>query len=63
MGKHNLFTRVIAFRYLLHHDDFIRFKSALISAVRHYLSTPGEATLYTDMGFPINWSKITAYKK
>lgn len=66
MGKHDLFAMVIAFRYLLPHDDFIRFKSALTSAVRHYLSTPGamdEATLYTYMGFPVNWSKITAYKK
>ena len=66
MGKHDLFAMVIAFRYLLPKDDFIRFKSALTSAIRHYLNTPGsmdESTLYTYMGFPANWSKITTYKK
>jgi len=66
MGKHDLFAMVIGFRYLLPKDDFIRFKSALTSAIRHYLNTPGsmdESTLYTYMGFPANWSKITTYKK
>ena len=66
MGKHDLFSMVIAFRYLLPHDDFKRFKATLTSVIRHYLNTPGamdEFTLYTYMGFPANWNKITAYKK
>lgn len=66
MGKHDLFAMVIAFRYLLPHDDFKRFKATLTSVIRHYLNTPGamdESTLYTYMGFPANWNKITAYKK
>lgn len=66
MGKHDLFAMVIAFRYLLPNDDFKRFKASLTSVIRHYLNTPGamdEATLYTYMGFPDNWIKITAYKK
>lgn len=66
MGKHDLFAMVIAFRYLLPRDDFIRFKTTLTSVIRRYLRTSGamdEATLYAYMGFPANWSKITAYKK
>lgn len=66
MGKHDLFAMVIAFRYLLPHDNFKRFKATLTSVIRHYLNTPGamdESTLYTYMGFPANWNKITAYKK
>lgn len=66
MGKHDLFAMVIAFRYLLPHDDFKRFKATLTSVIHHYLNTPGamdESTLYTYIGFPANWNKITAYKK
>ena len=66
MGKHDLFAMVIAFRYLLPHNDFKRFKASLTSLIRHYLNTSGsmdKTTLYTYMGFPSNWNKITAYKK
>ncbi|MBQ8637691.1 MAG: Abi family protein [Lachnospiraceae bacterium] len=66
MGKHDLFAMVVAFRYLLSNNDFKCFKASLTSVIRHYLNTPGamdEATLYIYMGFPANWSKITAYRK
>lgn len=66
MGKHDLFAMVIVFRYLLSDDDFKRFKASLTNVIRHYLKTPGamdEVALYTYMGFPASWSKITAYKK
>lgn len=65
-GKHDLFSVVIAFRYLLPNDDFKKFKASLVRILRHYLSSPNaiaKATLYDDMGFPSNWKKITAYRK
>ena len=66
MGKHDLFAIVIAFRYLLPNDDFIRFKTSLAKIIRQYLNSHGalnESTLYKYMGFPANWNKITTYKK
>lgn len=65
-GKRDLFAVVITFRYLLQNDDFIRFKAALTSVIRHYLKTEGamsEEMLYQYMGFPRNWVKITTYKR
>jgi abortive infection bacteriophage resistance protein len=66
LGKHDLFSMVITFRYLLPNDDFKRFKASLTSIIGHYLKTPGamtETSLYQQMGFPSNWNKVTAYKK
>lgn len=65
-GKHDLFSVVIAFRYLLSNDDFKRFKASLTSVLQHYLKSPGamsDISLYEYMGFPSNWKKITAFKK
>lgn len=65
-GKHDLFAVVIAFRYLLPNEDFKKFKASLTRILRHYFASPNsiaEATLYTDMGFPSNWQKITTYRK
>ena len=62
MGKHDLFSMVIAFRYLLSYDDFKRFKATLTTIIDHYLKTPGslhETVLYTYMGFPSNWKKLS----
>ena len=66
LGKRDLFAVVIAFRYLLPNEDFKRFKASLTSVIQHYLKSSGamiDVTLYQYMGFPSNWSKITAYKK
>ena len=66
LGKRDLFAVVIAFRYLLPNEDFKRFKASLTSVIQHYLKSSGamtDASLYQYMGFPSNWSKITAYKK
>lgn len=65
-GKHDLFSLIIAFRYLLPNEDFKKFKASLTRILRHYLASPNaiaEATLYADMGFPSNWQRITAYRK
>lgn len=65
-GKHDLFSLVIAFRYLLPDDDFKKFKGSLVSIIRHYFATGGvlsESTLLDMMGFPANWRKISTYKK
>ncbi len=66
LGKRDLFAVVIAFRYLLSNEDFKQFKACLTNTIQNYLKFPGamgEASLYQHMGFPSNWSKITAYKK
>lgn len=66
MGKHDLFAIVIAFRYLLLHDDFKQFKAVLINMIHHVLTSSGainETALYTYMGFPKNWNSMTTYKK
>lgn len=66
LGKRDLFAVVIAFRYLLSNEDFKQFKAGLANVIQNYLKSPGamgEASLYQHMGFPSNWSKITAYKK
>lgn len=65
-GKHDLFAVVISFRYLLEHDDFIAFKQRLSKIIQNLLSTTdliSEEHLYTKMGFPKNWKKITLYRK
>ena len=64
--KHGLFVVVIALRYLLPNDDLKRFRMSLKPSIQNYLKAPGAMvaeTLYQYMGFPSNWSKITAYRK
>lgn len=65
-GKHDLFAVVIALRYLLPNDDFKHFKLSLNRSIQSYLKVPGSMpaeALYQYMGFPSNWSRITAYRK
>lgn len=65
-GKRDLFSLVIAFRYLLPNDDFKKFKKSLIQIIRHYLKSSNvitEEELNKTMGFPNNWKDISKYKK
>lgn len=65
-GKQDLFSVVIALRYLLPSDLFLRFKRELEQLIRQHT---GKASCYTEteflayMGFPENWTSITRYKK
>lgn len=64
-GKHDLFSLVIAFRYLLNPSDFAAFKrelTLLINAFGKNTSAPKKDKLLNAMGFPANWSNITRYK-
>ncbi|MBQ3076374.1 MAG: Abi family protein [Clostridia bacterium] len=66
MGKCDLFSVVIVFRYLLTSEDFDAFQTDLSAIIQTYLKTPGslgETTLYESMGFPANWEAVTAAKK
>lgn len=64
-GKSDLFSVVIAFRYLLPRKDFLLFKRDLsrlldkVTADSHILT---EDKLLEAMGFPANWKSITRYK-
>ncbi|MBO7253887.1 MAG: Abi family protein, partial [Clostridia bacterium] len=65
-GKHDLFSVVISFRYLLSDEDFKKFKSSLSRILKRYVDSTNamtETDLYKYMGFPINWKKISTYKK
>jgi abortive infection bacteriophage resistance protein len=65
-GKHDLFSVVIALRYLLDASDFKCFKAELKKCVKNVLKNCPHLTeqkLYAQMGFPTNWEKITLYKK
>ncbi len=63
-GKNDLFAVVIAFRYLLSKEDFLKFKKKLtleISKVNKNLVHITEDELLEHMGFPNNWKNITRY--
>lgn len=63
-GKNDLFAVVIAFRYLLPKEDFLKFKRKLtieISKVNKKLIHITENELLEHMGFPKNWMNITRY--
>lgn len=65
-GKRDLFAIVIALKYLLPAKDFIKFKNSLSNIIKHYTSCSfaiDENSLYTLMGFPKNWIKISSYRK
>ena len=65
-GKRDLFSLVISFRYLLLNEDFKKFQLNLNKIINHYLKNARsltETSLYSYMGFPINWKKITSLKK
>ncbi len=64
-GKTDVFSVVIAFRYLLSKEDFRLFKQEMIRLINrfHKLSPMSEIeALYKSMGFPSNWKKITLYR-
>ena len=64
-GKKDLFSVVIAFRYLLQKDEFTAFKSALGRTIDRFVTKTTHVThneLLHDMGFPVNWKKISSYR-
>ena len=64
-GKRDLFSLVIAFRYLLPKEDFLVFKKILADIIVKYMKNSnrlGETELLKCMGFPLNWKDITRYK-
>lgn len=64
-GKKDLFGLVIAFRYLLSKNDFSNFKYALDKLIRHLLSDTSfitEKDILEQMGFPLNWKRITLFR-
>ena len=61
-GKRDLFSVVIAFRYLLRKDDFSTFKSILGKTIDQFISQTTHVTdadLLFEMGFPANWKRIS----
>lgn len=66
IGKKDLFAVVIALRYLLDNNEFKEFKhelKILINSVTRNSPHISEDLLFSKMGFPKNWDKITRYKK
>lgn len=64
-GKRDLFSVVIAFRYLLPKEDFREFKTAMDKTIKRFIKQTTNIThdeLLHEMGFPQNWKKITAYR-
>lgn len=64
-GKKDLFSVVIALKYLLPKEDFLFLKKNLISIITKYLKSSSrlsETELLSHMGFPANWKDITRYK-
>lgn len=65
MGKRDLFSIVIAFRYLLSKNDFKIFKLNLSKLIDKYIKSTScisEQKLLYLMGFPQNWKDISKYK-
>ena len=65
-GKNDLFSVVIALRYLLNdgwYREFIKELKALIDKYLKKHDSIAEQELYEKMGFPENWRKITRYRK
>ena len=59
----DVFSAVIALRYLLRDDEFKAFKAKLVKCVNGYLSSDesiGEERLLEAMGFPAEWSMLDA---
>ena len=66
VGKKDMFSVVISFRYLLSDNDFFTFKKALNALIQKTVKgSPNlsEQLLLDSMGFPSNWKMITRYKK
>ena len=65
-GKRDYFSVVLAFRYLLPHEDFLAFKrqlSKLLDNAAEQNNKIPMPDLFRMMGMPANWKKITAYQK
>ena len=65
-GKNDLFSVVIALRYMLNdqwYKEFIKEVKALIDKYLKKHDSISEQELYEKMGFPENWRKITRYRK
>ena len=65
-GKSDLFSVVIALRYMLNDSWYKEFIKALKALIDKYLKkhdSISEQELYEKMGFPENWRKITRYRK
>lgn len=65
-GKNDLFSVVIALRYMLSdswYKEFIKELKALIDKYLKKHDSISEQELYEKMGFPENWRKITRYRK
>jgi len=64
-GKNDLFSVVIALRYLLEKEDFNQFKRRLGRIISKFVSDTTHITeigLLNKMGFPSNWKRITAFR-
>lgn len=65
-GKQDLFSVIIALRYLIDKNEFKKFKTELTHLIRKVLKECPHLTeelLLKEMGFPTNWKKITRYRK
>lgn len=65
-GKRDLFSVVIALRYMLADEDFAKFKASLERIIMHCvngLNSLSRHELYSYMGFPDNWEKTGSIKK
>lgn len=64
-GKRDLFSVVIAFRYLLPKEDFLMFKKILGKTMDRFIvqiKNISYCELRHEMGFPENWKKISSYR-
>lgn len=65
IGKHDYFGLVIAFRYLLRRDEFLKYKQSLKKLIAQYCKKSKRLTmndLLKQMGMPANWETITRYR-
>ena len=65
-GKNDLFSVVIALKYMLSDYWYKSFIKELKSLIEKYLKkhdSISEQELYERMGFPENWKKVTRYRK
>jgi abortive infection bacteriophage resistance protein len=65
-GKNDLFAVVIALRYLIGNEEFKLFKKNLLKLMNGVLNECphiSRENLLSKMGFPMNWDKITRYRK
>lgn len=66
MGKQDLFSVVIALRYLINDEEFKKFKRHLLKLLNQVIKkcpNLSEKQLLFEMGFPETWNKIMRYKR